>query len=73
MSFQVSEYRINELNEEKSYHYKMSRKKFIQYISEYNPHIKLVDEYPEVIEEGFCYVQNTGKMVWLKVRVEDVI
>lgn len=70
MSFQVSEYRINFLNEESSTHYKASRKKFIQFVEEENLKVKLVDGYPEDMEAGVCYIQRSGKMVWIKIKVK---
>lgn len=68
MSFQVSEYRINELGEERSSHYKWSRKKFIQFAQDHNLKVKLVDDYPSEMEDNMCYIQRTGKMVWLRVK-----
>lgn len=69
-SFQVSEYRINLLGEEKSSHYKVSLKKFIPYVEQEGLRVHLVNDYPEQMEEDCCYIQKTGKMVWVKVRVK---
>ena len=67
-SFQVSEYRTNLLGEEKSFHYKESKKKFITFVQEEGLKVKLIEDYPEEMEENICYVQKSGKMVWIKIR-----
>lgn len=67
-SFQVSEYKTNFIGEEHSTHYKMSRKKLISFVNDKGLKVKLVDDYPMEMEYNVCYVQRTGKMVWLKLK-----
>ena len=67
-SFQVSEYKTNFIGEEHSTHYKLSKKKLLSLVNDKDLKVKLVDGYPEQMEYGMCYVQRTGKMVWLKLK-----
>ena len=67
-SFQVSEYRTNLLGEEKSFHYKESKKKFITFVQEEGLKVKLIEDYPEEMEENICYVQKSGKWCGLKLE-----
>lgn len=69
-SFEVVEYRINSLGEEKTYYYKQSKKKFLQYINEEGLKVRRVDNFPDNVEENFCYIASSGKLVWMKVKVK---
>lgn len=68
-SCQVSEYRVNAAGEERSIHYKISKKKLIAYIEQENLKVKLVNEYPSELERNTCYIQYSGKMVWIRSTV----
>ena len=70
-SCQVSEYRVNSLGEERSTHYKISKKKLIEYVEQEHLRVKLVNDYPAELGHNMCYVQYSGKMVWIRSTVID--
>lgn len=69
-SFEVVEYRVNMLGEERTSYYKLTKKKLIQYVEQEGLKVRRVNEYPTVIEENTCYISVTGKLVWIKIRVQ---
>lgn len=69
-SFEVVEYRINMLGEEKTHYYKLTKKKLINYINEEGLKVRRINEYPTQIDDNVCYISASGKLVWMKVKVE---
>ena len=69
-SFEVVEYRVNILGEERTSYYKLTKKKLMKYVEENGLKVRRVNEYPNEIENNTCYISSTGKLVWMKVKVE---
>jgi len=69
-SFEVVEYRVNMLGEERTSYYKLTKKKLMKYVEENGLQVRRVNEYPNEIKDNTCYISSTGKLVWMKVKVE---
>lgn len=69
-SFEVVEYRVNMLGEERTSYYKLTKKKLMKYVEENGLKVRRINEYPSEIEDNTCYISSTGKLVWMKVKVE---
>lgn len=69
-SFEVVEYRVNTLGEERTNYYELTKKKLMKYVEENGLQVRRVNEYPSEIKDNTCYISSTGKIVWLKVKVE---
>ena len=69
-SFEVVEYRVNMLGEERTSYYKLTKKKLMKYVEENGLKVRRINEYPNEIESNTCYISSTGKLVWMKVKVE---
>ena len=69
-SFEVVEYRVNMLGEERTSYYKLTKKKLMKYVEENELQVRRVNEYPNEIKDNTCYISSTGKLVWMKVKVE---
>lgn len=69
-SFEVVEYRVNIFGEERTSYYKLTKKKLMKYVEENGLKVRRVNEYPNEIENNTCYISSTGKLVWMKVKVE---
>lgn len=69
-SFEVVEYRVNMLGEERTSYYKLTKKKLMKYVEENELQVRRVNEYPSEIKDNICYISSTGKLVWMKVKVE---
>lgn len=58
---------INEFREEKCWTRKETKKKFLAHFGDSNNfRVKLVDHYPETMENDIFYIAKNGKTVWIR-------
>lgn len=62
---------VNEFGEEKCQTKKEIKKKFLASFGDSDSfHVKLVDHYPETMENDIFYIAKNGKTVWIKEELE---
>lgn len=62
---------VNEFGEEKCRTKKETKKKFLARFGDGdNFRVKLVDRYPEVMENDIFYIAKNGKTVWIREELE---
>lgn len=62
---------VNEFGEEKCRTKKETKKKFLAHFGDSDSfRVKLVDRYPEVMENDIFYIAKNGKTVWIREELE---
>ena len=62
---------VNEIGEEKCQTKKETKKKFLASFGDGdNFRVKLVDRYPEIMENDIFYIAKNGKTVWIREELE---
>lgn len=62
---------VNEFGEEKCQTKKETKKKFLASFGDSDSfHVKLVDHYPEIMENDIFYIAKNGKTVWIREELE---
>lgn len=62
---------VNEFGEEKCQTKKETKKKFLASFGDSDSfRVKLVDRYPETMENDIFYIAKNGKIVWIREEIE---
>jgi len=62
---------VNEFGEEKCQTKKETKKKFLASFGDSDSfRVKLVDRYPEIMENDIFYIAKNGKAVWIREELE---
>lgn len=62
---------VNQYGEEKCQTRKETKKKFLAHFGDSNSfRVKLVDRYPETMENDIFYIAKNGKTVWIREELE---
>lgn len=64
--FNVVTYRVDKHGTETNNNLKMTKKKFLEALDTTNFRVKLVDKYPEIMDNDVIYVRRDGRTVWIK-------
>jgi hypothetical protein len=59
-------YKIDKNGVETNNNIKITKSKFLSVIETEKIRVKLVDNYPEIIDAGIMYVKRNGRTVWYK-------
>ena len=69
----VVTFSVDQNGNETNNNIKMTKKKFMDALSNEDIKVKLVDKYHEILDLGVIYVSRKGRTVWIKERVDDSI
>lgn len=65
----VVTFSVDQNGNETNNNIKMTKKKFMDALSNEDIKVKLVDKYPEILDLGVIYVSRKGRTVWIKEMV----
>jgi hypothetical protein len=66
MFINVVTFKVDKHGVETNNNVKMSKKKFMTILDNEEIRVKLVDKYPEIMDNDIIYVRKDGRTVWIK-------